>query len=95
MRIEGAIWLEAIVDKLDSKHHISVDEVEDILASPSRFRFVERGHRAGENVYAAFGRTQNGRRLLVFFIYKPHTHEALVLSAREPSQRERKLYEKK
>ena len=94
MRIEALIWLEAIVDKLEIKHHVSIDEVEDVLTSQPRFRLVERGHRAGENVYAAFGRTQAGRRLLVFFIYKPHTHEALVLSAREPSQRERKLYEK-
>jgi uncharacterized DUF497 family protein len=46
-------------------------------------------------VYAAFGRTGGGRRLLVFFVYKPRTHEALILSAREPSRRERRLYEKK
>ena len=87
--------MEAIVDKLETKHQVSVDEVEEILASRPRFRFVEGGHRAGENVYAAFGRTRNGRRLLVFFVHKPRTREALVLSAREPSQRERKLYEKK
>lgn len=95
MQIEGVIWLEAIVDKLESKHHVTTAEVEDVLAARPRFRFVERGHRAGENVYAAFGRTQNRRRLLVFFVYKPRTHDALILSAREPSQRERKLYEKK
>jgi uncharacterized protein len=95
VRIDGVIWLEAIVDKLESKHHVTTAEVEDVLAAGPRFRFVERGHRAGENVYAAFGRAQNHRRLLVFFVYKPRTHDALILSAREPSQRERKLYEKK
>jgi len=46
-----------------------------------------------ENVYAALGRTAGARRLLVFFIYKPRTRDALILSAREPSGR--KLYEKK
>ncbi len=51
-------------------------------------------HDAGENVYAALGRTPRGRRLLVFFIYKPRTHDALILSAREPSRREWKLYER-
>jgi uncharacterized DUF497 family protein len=95
VRIEGIIWIEEIAEKLASKHHVSTDEVEDLLAARSRFRFVERGHRPGENVYTASGRTRGGRRLLVFFIHKPRTHEALILSAREPSQRERKLYEKK
>ena len=95
MRIEGIIWLEAVVEKLESKHDVTTMEVEDILAAKPRFRFVERGHRRGENVYAALGRTAAGRRLLVFFVFKPRTREALILSAREPSQRERKLYEKK
>jgi len=95
VRIEGIIWLEAVVEKLESKHDVTTMEVEDILAAKPRFRFVERGHRRGENVYAALGRTAAGRRLLVFFVFKPRTREALILSAREPSQRERKLYEKK
>ena len=95
MRIEGVIWLEAIVDKLGNKHHVTTAEVEDVLTAQPRFRFVERGHRSGENVYAALGRTPGGRRLLVFFIYKPRTHDALILSAREPTRREQKLYEKK
>lgn len=95
MRVEGVTWLEAIVEKLESKHHVTTAEVEDVLAAQPRFRFVERGHRPGENVYAAFGRTHGGRRLLVFFVYKARTQDALILSAREPSQRERRLYEKK
>jgi uncharacterized DUF497 family protein len=95
VRIDGIIWLEAIVEKLESKHHVATAEVEEVLGGRPRFRFVERGHRAGENAYAAFGRTGSGRRLLVFFVYKPRTHEALIVSAREPTQRERRLYEKK
>lgn len=94
MRIEGVIRLEAIVDKLESKHRVTTAEVEDVLAAQPRFRFVERGHQPDENVYGPLGRTQDGRRLLVFFVHKARTHEALVLSAREPSQRERRLYEK-
>jgi len=95
VRIDGIIWLEAIVEKLESKHHVATAEVEEVLGVRPGFRFVERGHRAGENVYAAFGRTRSGRRLLVFFVYQPRTHEALIVSAREPTQRERRLYEKK
>jgi len=95
VRIEGIIWLEAIVDKLARKHHVTIEEVEEVFATQPRFHFVERGHRRGENVYAALGRTRGGRRLLVFFIHKPRTHEGLILSAREPSGRERKQYEKR
>jgi len=95
VRIEGVIWIEGIVEKLSSKHRVSADEVEDLLAAQPRFRFVERGHRRGENVYAALGRTRAGRRLIVFFVHKPRANEALIVSAREPSKRERNLYEEK
>jgi len=70
---------------------VSVDEVEEVLSGRSHFRRVERGHRKGEDVYAAIGKTRGGRPLIVFFVYKRRTHEALVVSAREPSKRERNL----
>ena len=70
---------------------MSVDEVEEVLSGRARFRCVERGHRGGEDVYAAIGRTRGGRRLVVFFAYKPKTREALVVSTREPSRKERNL----
>jgi uncharacterized DUF497 family protein len=42
-------------------------------------------------VHAAIGKTKAGRRLIVFFVHKPRSHEALVISARGPSQSERNL----
>ena len=91
MRIEAITWLETIVDKLARKHSVSIDEVEDVLSATARFRRVERGHRRGEDVYAAIGRTRGGRSLIVFFVYKPRTREALIVSARESSANERNL----
>lgn len=91
MRIEGIIWLDSIVEKLDGKHHVSIEEVEEVFAGKPRFRYVERGHRRGEDVYAAIGKTPAGRSLIVFFVHKPRTREALVVSARAPSRRERNL----
>lgn len=91
LRIEAITWLETIIDKLARKHAVSVDEVEELLSRPARFRRVERGRRRGEDVYAAIGRTRGGRRLIVFFVYKPRAREALVVSAREPSPKERNL----
>ncbi len=91
MRIEGLIWLDSIVEKLARKHRVSVDDVEEVLLGSPRCRYVERGHRRGEDVYAATGKTSRGRNLIVFFVYKRATRDALVLSARVPSRRERNL----
>jgi len=60
-----------------------------------QFFFVEKGHRKGEDVYTAMGRTTAGRYLFVPFIYKPDHEAALILSARDMSDTEKKRYEKK
>lgn len=94
MRIEGIIWLRNIVDKLAVKHHVEIDEVEEVLTNQPKFRFVEKGERAGENVYMALGQTDAGRYLAVLFIHKK-TKEALILSARDMANKERRQYGKK
>ncbi|MBW1851956.1 MAG: BrnT family toxin [Deltaproteobacteria bacterium] len=94
MKIEGIIWLRDVVDKLGFKHHVEIDEVEEVLCNKPKFRFVEKGKRKGENVYLALGQTIAGRYLSVLFIYKL-TKEALILSARGMAKKERRQYEKK
>ena len=49
----------------------------------------------GEDVYAAFGQTLGGRYLSVFFIYKPARMTAVIISARDMSDKERKAYGRK
>jgi uncharacterized DUF497 family protein len=93
LRIESLVWLEDIVDKLLWKHDVDEVEVRDVLECRPLFRFVENGHRQGENVYAAFGRTRTGRYLVVFFVYKKDK-SALILSARDMSHAERGLYDR-
>jgi hypothetical protein len=94
MRIEGIIWLRDVVDKLISKHHVETYEVEEVLNSKPKIRFVEKGDREGEDVYLALGQTDAGRYLAVLFIYK-QTKEALVLSARNMARKERRRYGRK
>ncbi|MEK7278270.1 MAG: BrnT family toxin, partial [Chloroflexota bacterium] len=65
-----------------------------VLANQPLFRLVEKGHRPGEDVYAALGRTNAGRYLTVFFVYKKD-QRALVISAREMTRPERKAYERR
>ncbi len=93
MKITGLIWLEDIVDKLNEKHAVEPDEVKEVFDSQPWFRFTEKGHRFDENVYAAFGQTEAGRYLIVFFVYKKDKR-ALVISAREMTQAERRSYER-
>lgn len=94
MKITGFIWLEDIVQKLLWKHAVTQEEVAEIFATRPRFRFVEKGHHSGENVYAAFGQTAGGRYLAIFFVYKKGGL-ALVLSARDMTDSERRRYAKK
>jgi uncharacterized DUF497 family protein len=94
MNIEGIIWLRTVIDKLAFKHHVEIDEVEEIFRGKPKFRFVEKGEREDENVYMALGQTESGRYLTVLFIYK-RTKEALILSARDMAAKERKMYGRK
>ena len=94
MRIEGIVWLDQIVDKLASKHSVEIYEVEEVFGGKPKFRFVEKGERENENVYFALGQTEAGRYLIVIFIYK-QTKEALILSARNMTDKERRMYGRK
>jgi hypothetical protein len=94
MEIRGIVWLDSIVDKIGTKHGVSQKEVHQILQGRAMFRFVEKGYRQGENVYAAMGQTRAGRYLVIFFVYKAD-HRILILTARDMTFAERKRYEKK
>ena len=91
MRVVGVIWLRQIVDKLEVKHGVSTDEVEEVLASQPQFRFLERGRVEGEHVYAAYGRTSAGRYLTIILIRKMGGR-GLVITARDMDRKERRQY---
>jgi uncharacterized DUF497 family protein len=93
MKITGVIWLRDVVDKLLWKHNTTTDEVEEVFSHSPRYRFIEIGDVEGENLYTALGRTEAGRYLIVYFIHKT-TGEALIISAREMTRKERRSYGK-
>ena len=94
MKITGFFWLEEIIEKLARKHQVQIEEVEELFRGKPKFRFVERGHREGENVYSALGQTEAGRYLIVFFVWKTDGR-ALPISARDMKPGERRLYGRK
>jgi len=93
MRITKFIWLEATEEKIIRRHSVQPYEAEEAFFNRPLFRFMERGQRKGEDVYVVHGQTEGGRYLSVFFIHKT-SGDALILSAREMTGRERKLYAK-
>ncbi|MFQ5439419.1 MAG: hypothetical protein ACE5DK_11390 [Paracoccaceae bacterium] len=93
MRIVDIIWLPGVIDKLDWKHNVQPEEVDQVLFGRPCFRKVQKGHIPGEDLYAASGQTEVGRYLIIFFIYKS-TREALILSARDMDKKERRQYER-
>ena len=51
VEVREVIWLDAFVEKLWRKPHVSVDDVEEVLSSRPQVRRVARGDVAGEDVY--------------------------------------------
>ncbi len=95
MHIEAVDCSEQAEEKLETKHGVTLREVRQVFLNRPRIRFAEQGHTEGEDVYAAFGQTFGGRYLSIFFIFKPVSKSAYVLSARDMSSRERKSYGRK
>jgi uncharacterized DUF497 family protein len=91
MKIIGFIWLEEIVEKLEVKHQVTTDEVEQVFDRQPKVKRMNKGHFRGEDVYRALGQTDAGRYLVVFFIHKL-SHEALILSVGDMDDKERKGY---
>lgn len=93
MQIYSVIWKEQIVEKLAVKHGVEIEEVEEVLFTKPHIRLHEKGHIKGEHLYAAYGQTNTGRYLIVFFLLKNFT-AALPISARDMTLSERKYYDK-
>jgi hypothetical protein len=68
--------------------------VEAVFRRTPRYRFIEKGDVEGEDLYAALGQTEAGRFLIIYFVHK-RTGEALIISARDMTRKERKSYAKK
>jgi len=91
MKIHEIIWLDSIVEKLSVKHDVCIYEVEYVLKGKHQCRFIEKGKVHGEDLYSAFGRSADGRYLIIFFVLK-NGGKVIPISARDMDKKERKLY---
>lgn len=95
MKIDLIVCPTNIEQKLVSKHNVTAREARQTLLNNPRIRFAEKGITKGNDVYVAFGQALAGRYLAVFFVYKPESATAIIISARDMSKKERKTYERK
>jgi uncharacterized DUF497 family protein len=93
VNLYNVIWKDQFIEKLEVKHGVKTEEVEDVLFSRPHHHRVEKGQIQGEDLFAAFGQTKSGRYLIVFFVLKNNT-SALPISARDMTRSERKYYGK-
>lgn len=94
MNIREIVWLGAVEEKIIRKHHVQPLEVEELLLGRPHVRFMERGYQPGEDLYAAFGQTETGRYLAVYFILQ-EAQVALIVTARDMTRQEIKSYGRK
>lgn len=80
------------MEKLLFKHDVTTDEAERVLFKAAHVLKIKKGKIKGEDVYEAFGQTESGRYLVVFFINK--SGAALPISARDMTDSERRYYAK-
>jgi len=88
------LWIPAIATKIWDKHRVEPEEVEEVFENRPRIFCGPKGHRVGEDVYYALGRTGEGRYLFVVYI-KKRDGRALILSARDMTAKERQRFGKK
>ena len=94
MDIRECLWLDQFVDKIIRKHHVYPEEVKQVFSKDPLIRRLERGRIKGEDLFVAFGITNSGRYLAVLFVRK-RNKRALVISAREMTEIERRTYAKR
>lgn len=93
MKIENILIIPEIEDKLIWKHAVFQFEVEEAFENKPLFRFEKKGNYPGEHVYSAMSVTDSGRFLAMFFIYKKN-RDALLITARDMTKKERQYYAK-
>lgn len=94
MWLKETIWIEKFISKIEKKHNVTVEEVEEALLSGALFYRARRGKVKGEDVYVAYGKTHAGRYLFIVLIYKPPM-KGLIISARDMTIKEKRFYNAK
>jgi len=86
-------WDERNRDKNYKKHKVNIKESEEVFFNRPLKVFKDKKHSHVEERFIAFGKTDAGRKLFIAFTIRKN--KLRVISARDQSRKERKIYEKK
>ncbi|MCL0076394.1 hypothetical protein M1O17_06045 [Dehalococcoidia bacterium] len=50
MEINDILWLDEVVDKIQRKHKVTTDEVEEVFYNEPRYRRAQKGRYKGEDL---------------------------------------------
>ncbi len=90
-QLDGFEWDEGNRDKNRLKHRVSAGECEEIFFNRPLIILDDHKHSEEEQRYAAYGVTNEGRRLMVYFTVRETKYR--VISARDMHRKERQFYE--
>lgn len=86
-------WNKGNIDKNKVKHGVGNKEAEETFLGKDKFIFKDKLHSQKEERLRIFGKTKNGRKLLVVFTIRGE--KIRIISARDMNKKEVKFYEKK
>jgi len=86
----GFEWDEANREKSPRRHRVSWWECEEIFSNQPLYIVPDQEHSATENRFYALGRTHNDR--LLFVVFTQRKSRVRIISARDMSKKERKVY---
>ena len=89
--VNGFEWDKGNINKNQVKHNVSAFECEEIFFNKPLLIFSDEKHSRAENRYYVLGQTDLNRRLFIVFTIRKD--KIRIISARDMSRKERKIYE--
>ncbi|MDQ2806935.1 MAG: BrnT family toxin [Chloroflexota bacterium] len=87
-RLEGFEWLDWVVEKINRKHNVELEEVEQCF-----YKTTYKLRRVEDNKYQFLSRTDSGRYLAIIFAW--NYRYVRVITARDMTKKERDFYSRK
>lgn len=84
-------WDKGNIEKNWLKHGVSYKEIEEIFSNKPLLVSEDKKHSKIEERYQALGKTNNER--LIFLSFMVRNNKVRVISARDMSKKEEKIYE--
>src|SRR3989344_2518396 len=89
-KLHGFDWDEANIKKNQAKHNVEYRECEEIFRNNPLVFIEDKQHSQAENRWGALGKTNNGRRLAVYFTIR--ADKIRIISARDQGKKDRLAY---